>query len=92
MDKLMYNKNRKNGFIKASKNGDIRKLKKLLDLGININIQDEYGHTALRFRPGGKTGGGGEPVSVRTGRTAIPAGGRIGSGPRRRPQNRNTAI
>ena len=33
--------------MKVSIGGDMKELKELLALGINVNIQDEYGWTAL---------------------------------------------
>ena len=36
-------------FFKASIEGDINKVKELLALGIDINIQDEEGNTALMY-------------------------------------------
>ncbi len=37
------------GFLQAAKEGNINKVKELLTLGVDVNIQNEYGWNALMW-------------------------------------------
>ncbi len=45
----MFDADKAREFIESSRNGDMKRLKELLDSGINVNIQDEVGATALTW-------------------------------------------
>ena len=46
---IMLNRNKEKDIFKALRNGEIEKIKALIDSGIDVNVQDKNGSTALMW-------------------------------------------